>query len=841
MWWNGRVYFAERPRRDDEPLVDGRAAAATSGSTRATRAGTSQSPRSAAAGSSTSSAPTSASSTSRTAQRRARCRSRLASDFDQLRENWVDEADRLPHLGPPRPPTGDRVVLTARGQVFVAPVGQGRLVEVDPHGRACATGRPASCRTASRWWRSPTSRGEVELWTLAGQRRRRAGAAHPRRQGAALRRRPLAGRQVDRLHGQGPRALAVQHRQEGTPSRWRPRPAAASPTSPGPRTAAGSPTSRRRANTFAVRSCSTASSDGTTIAAHQRPRRQLQPAWSPDGKWIYFLSDRNLGRRRSEPLGPAPARAVLRHADQDLRGRPAARPARSRSPRPTSCSGRGRQRRTKEPRAADKSAKARPPAEKARVDRRHRALDGLAGPALRGAASRRAATQPLAGRPTSACSGSRTRSAPRRRRSLAGPRDQEARTPSRRRWSRTCGASSSRPTARSSSSARATTLTSSTPAPASKPRTSPRRRSTSRRWRFSARSRARSGGRCSSRPGAWSATTSTTATCTASTGQGMLAKYQPLVDRVSDRAELTDLLGPDGRASCRRSTSSSAAATCARARTTSLPARSGARARPRRGGRAATASTTSTATDPDYPDSAVAAGAARCRACAKATSIAAVNGVAGPRRARPGAAPARPGRPQVLLARASRPPAARHATSSSRRSRPSGEAELRYDEWEYTRRAARRAGRQAARSATSTCAPWAAATTPSGRTSFYPVFDRKGLIIDVRHNRGGNIDTWILEKLLRKAWFYWQPRVGEPDLEHAVRLPRPHGRAVRRAHRLRRRGLRRGLPAARARARSSARAPGAARSGCSSSNFLVDSGIATAAETGVYGPGGRSG
>ncbi|HTO90103.1 MAG TPA: PDZ domain-containing protein, partial [Candidatus Sulfotelmatobacter sp.] len=45
---------------------------------------------------------------------------------------------------------------------------------------------------------------------------------------------------------------------------------------------------------------------------------------------------------------------------------------------------------------------------------------------------------------------------------------------------------------------------------------------------------------------------------------------------------------------------------------------------------------------------------------------------------------------------------------------------------------------------------------------YYPVFDRDGLIIDVRHNNGGNIDSWILGKLLRRNWFYWQPRVGRP-------------------------------------------------------------------------------
>lgn len=52
----------------------------------------------------------------------------LASDFDQLREKWLDTPiDYLTsaHLAP----KGDRVVLTARGQLFVAPVGDGRLVE----------------------------------------------------------------------------------------------------------------------------------------------------------------------------------------------------------------------------------------------------------------------------------------------------------------------------------------------------------------------------------------------------------------------------------------------------------------------------------------------------------------------------------------------------------------------------------------------------------------------------------------------------------------------------------------------------------------------------------------
>ncbi len=55
--------------------------------------------------------------------------------------------------------------------------------------------------------------------------------------------------------------------------------------------------------------------------------------------------------------------------------------------------------------------------------------------------------------------------------------------------------------------------------------------------------------------------------------------------------------------------------------------------------------------------------------------------------------------------------------------------------------------------------------------NFYPIFDRQGLIIDVRNNRGGNIDSWILEKLMRKAWFYWQTRDRKPfwNMQYAFR------------------------------------------------------------------------
>ena len=121
--------------------------------------------------------------------------------------------------------------------------------------------------------------------------------------------------------------------------------------------------------------------------------------------------------------------------------------------------------------------------------------------------------------------------------------------------------------------------------------------------------------------------------------------------------------------------------------------------------------------------------------------------------------------------------------------------------------------------------------------NFYPVFDRKGLIIDVRHNRGGNIDSWVLEKLLRRAWFYWQPRVGNPtwNMQYAFRghlvvltneFTASDGEAF--AEGFRRLGL--------------GRVIGTRTWGgeiwLSSSNVLVDRGLASAAETGVYGPEG---
>ncbi|MBN9693810.1 MAG: PD40 domain-containing protein [Verrucomicrobia bacterium] len=165
------------------------------------------------------------------------------------------------------------------------------------------------------------------------------------------------------------------------------------------------------------------------------------------------------------------------------------------------------------------------------------------------------------------------------------------------------------------------------------------------------------------------------------------------------------------------------------------------------------------------------------------------------------------------------------------------EADLRYDDWEYTRRkrveteGKGQIGYVHLRAmGTENIAEWA--------RDFYPVFNRQGLIIDVRNNRGGNIDSWILGKLLRKAWFYWQPRVGNPtwNMQYAFR-----GHLVV-------------LCNERTASDGEAFAEGFKRLGLgkvigtrtwggeiwlSARRWLVDSGMASAAELGVYGPEGQ--
>ncbi len=163
-------------------------------------------------------------------------------------------------------------------------------------------------------------------------------------------------------------------------------------------------------------------------------------------------------------------------------------------------------------------------------------------------------------------------------------------------------------------------------------------------------------------------------------------------------------------------------------------------------------------------------------------------------------------------------------------------SDLRYHEWEFTRRerveelSGGKLGYVHLRAMGSgNIAEWA--------RHYYGVFDRQGLIVDVRHNNGGNIDSWILNRLVRTAWSFWsggEKSIGW-NMQQAFRGHKAmlideetasDGEAV--AEGFRRLGL--------------GKLIGTRTWGggiwLTSSNVLVDGGIATAAEFGVYGADG---
>jgi tricorn protease len=45
---------------------------------------------------------------------------------------------------------------------------------------------------------------------------------------------------------------------------------------------------------------------------------------------------------------------------------------------------------------------------------------------------------------------------------------------------------------------------------------------------------------------------------------------------------------------------------------------------------------------------------------------------------------------------------------------------------------------------------------------FFPNYNKDAFILDVRHNRGGSIDSWVLDVLQRRPWMYWQSRDYDP-------------------------------------------------------------------------------
>jgi len=168
---------------------------------------------------------------------------------------------------------------------------------------------------------------------------------------------------------------------------------------------------------------------------------------------------------------------------------------------------------------------------------------------------------------------------------------------------------------------------------------------------------------------------------------------------------------------------------------------------------------------------------------------------------------------------------------------PEAAADLRYSSWEYSRRLETeklghgRIGYVHLRAmGPGSILEWA--------REFYPVFDRQGLVIDMRHNRGGNTDSWILGRLLRKAWFHWSPRAGQPysNMQYAFRghltvlcneWTASDGEAF--SEGFRRLGL----------GKVFGTRTWGGQIWLDSKRWLIDNGMCTAAEMGVYGPEGQ--
>ncbi len=310
-----------------------------------------------------------------------------------------------------------------------------------------------------------------------------------------------------------------------------------------------------------------------------------------------------------------------------------------------------------------------------------------------------------------------------------------------------------------------------------------------------------------------------------------LAKHRPLVDRVTDRAELNDLIAymmselsalhTAVRGGDLRDGPHDIALGSLGAQLTRDDAAGGWRI------------TRLYRADPDYPKS-LAPLAKPGLGVREGEVIESINGVGTLEVPHPGALLRQKAGRQVLLRIKSTDGASRDAIVTPIATLAA--QGLRYDDWEISRRdtvdreSDRRIGYVHLRAmGTSDMAQWA--------RDYYPVFDREGLILDLRHNRGGNIDSWILNRLMRKAWMYWSSRDGEPywNMQGAFRghlvvlineWTASDGEAA--ANGVRRLGL--------------GTLIGTRTWGggvwLRSANTLVDKGIASAAEFGTYAPEG---
>ena len=226
----------------------------------------------------------------------------LASDFDQLRETWVHKpADHVSGFN--LSPDGDRLALTVRGQVFVAPTGQGRLAEITrqsgvryrssafmPDGKSLLVLSDESGEV--EFWRAPANGvGPTEQVTKGGKVLRLFGLVSPDGKWLAY-----AEHNQDlwlfNLETKEARKIAhSNYRDFSSPGiNW----------SPDSKWLAYAITGETANSQIALYNLATAVSTSVT----SERVNSGDPAFSPDGKWLYFLSDRSFVTSVGAPWGP---------------------------------------------------------------------------------------------------------------------------------------------------------------------------------------------------------------------------------------------------------------------------------------------------------------------------------------------------------------------------------------------------------------------------------------------------------------------------------------------------------------------------------------------------------
>ena len=101
------------------------------------------------------------------------------------------------------------------------------------------------------------------------------------------------------------------------------------------------------------------------------------------------------------------------------------------------------------------------------------------------------------------------------------------------------------------------------------------------------------------------------------------------------------------------------------------------------------------------------------------------------------------------------------------------DAQLRYRTWEYERSArVERDGE--GRLGYLHVQAMGAADMAQFTREFFPLVNRDGLIIDLRGNTGGNIDSWIVTLLQRRAWAFWTNRTTREPYSNQQRAFRGH-------------------------------------------------------------------